>query len=244
MHRFFSDPDRIDGSEAFLTREDARHAVTVLRVRPGQHVGIIANGGLWEAEILSADASDVRVILLHALPSTEPSLSVTLFQGLPKADKMELIIQKATELGVRHIVPVILKRCVSRPDAKDIPRRLERWNRIAREAAKQSGRCVIPDVTAPVSLGQLSAVCALPETSIVPWEEAEGYGPLAFHNDHRSISSVGIMIGPEGGIEQNEIGILRSLGFIPVTLGKRILRTETAGLAAVSSLMSLYGEME
>ena len=244
MHRFFSDPGRSTASEAFLTKEDARHAVTVLRLRPGQHVCIIADGCLWEAEVLSADTTDVRVRFLSPLPSTEPSLSVTLFQGLPKADKMELIIQKATELGVSSIVPVLLNRCVARPDAKDISRRLERWNRIAREAAKQSGRSVIPAVSAPVTVDRLSDACPLPETSIVPWEEAAGYGPLSFHNDHPSLSSLGILIGPEGGIEPKEIDCLRSLGFIPVTLGKRILRTETAGLAAVSSLMTLYGEME
>ena len=178
------------------------------------------------------------------LPSAEPFLSVTLFQGLPKADKMDLIVQKATELGVVRIVPVLMNRCVVRPDLKDTARRLERWRKIAREAGKQSGRCVIPDIPEPVFLQRLPDSVPLPDTNIVPWEEASGFGPLAFRKGHPKLSSLGILIGPEGGIEREEIDQLQSFGFVPVTLGRRILRTETAGLAAVSAFMSLYGEME
>ena len=156
---------------------------------------------------------------------------------------MDLIVQKATELGVSRIVPVIMSRCVAKPDRKDISHKLDRWQKIIREAAKQSGRCVIPIISEPVSLRQLGEQ-QLPECCIVPWEEASGFGPRAFSLSHPSIRSLGILIGPEGGIENDEITFLRSLGFIPVTLGKRILRTETAGMAAVSAFMSLYGEMD
>ena len=244
MHRFFADPDRAETDCVYLAGDDARHAVTVLRLKPGNPVEIIRNGLLWEAEIISADTRDVRVRLLSPLPSTEPALSVTLFQGLPKADKMDLIVQKATELGISRIVPVIMNRCVVRPDHGDFSRKTERWRKIIREAAKQSGRCVIPELTDPVPLQGLSGSFPLPECCAVPWESAEKYGPLAFHNDHPRLSSFGVLIGPEGGIEQEEIRFLQSLSFIPVTLGRRILRTETAGLAAVSAFMSLYGEME
>ena len=244
MHRFFADPGRGTDQDLYLTAEDARHAVTVLRLKSGQAVEVISGGSLWSAEIVSADAKDVRVRIISSLASTEPSLSVTLYQGLPKADKMDLIIQKATELGVTRIVPLMMSRCVARPDPKDITRKLDRWQKIAREAAKQSGRCVIPGIVSPVSLRCLSSLSGLPEVNIVPWEEAQGYGPLAFRNDHPSLSSLGILIGPEGGIESGEITFLQSIGFIPVTLGKRILRTETAGLAAVAAYMGLYGEME
>lgn len=243
MHRFFADPLRSTESEVCLTAEDARHAVTVLRLKPGQRIEIIRDALLWEAEITSAVLPDVRAVILSELPSAEPSLAVTLYQGIPKSDKMDLIVQKATELGVSRIVPVIMSRCVAKPDRKDISHKLDRWQKIIREAAKQSGRCVIPIISEPVSLRQLGEQ-QLPECCIVPWEEASGFGPRAFSLSHPSIRSLGILIGPEGGIENDEITFLRSLGFIPVTLGKRILRTETAGMAAVSAFMSLYGEMD
>ena len=244
MHRFFIDPGYASGEDCSLSPEDARHAVTVLRLRPGQHIEAVLDGTLWDAEIVSSDSRDVRIRLLSALPSREAQLSVTLFQGLPKADKMDLIVQKATELGACRIVPVIMNRCVSRPDRKDISRKLERWNKIAREAGKQSGRCVIPEVSSPVALQDLPRLAGLPGTNVVLWEEARGFGPLSFRSSHENLSSLGILIGPEGGIEKEEVDLLIEAGFVSLTLGKRILRTETAGLAAIAAFMSLYGEME
>ena len=244
MHRFYADPIRSNDDTAFLMHEDARHAMTVLRLKPGDHVEIIRDGSRFDAEISQAGDRDVTVRIISQLPSTEPALTVTLFQGFPKADKMDLIVQKATELGVSRIVPVLMSRCVVRPDPKDMERRLERWRKIAREAGKQSGRCLVTEITGPARPDRLADVAPLPAVNIVPWEEASGFGPLAFRKCHPELHSLGILIGPEGGIEKEEIIILQSAGFIPVTLGKRILRTETAGLAAVSAFMSLYGEME
>ena len=244
MHRFYADPDRSGCETAFLTPEDSRHALTVLRLKPGDHIEIILDGCRYESELDSGEGRDVSARILSPLPSTEPVLSVTLFQGLPKADKMDMIVQKSTELGVRRIVPVLMNRCVAKPDPKDMARKLDRWKKIAREAGKQSGRCLITDIAEPVRLNMLPDDADLPAVNIVPWEEAAGFGPLAFRKSRPEISSLGILIGPEGGIEKEEIRLLQSAGFIPVTLGKRILRTETAGLAAVSAFMSLYGEME
>ena len=157
---------------------------------------------------------------------------------------MDLIVQKATELGVSKIVPVQMERCVSRIAPQDVSRKLERWRRIVREAGKQCGRSVIPKITEPYTLFSLPALHPSPELNIVPWEEVTGNGPLAFHDAHPNLSSLGILIGPEGGITHDEIDWLEKAGFLPIILGKRILRTETAGIAAVSSLMCLYGEME
>ena len=244
MHRFYADPYRSTPDVIVLTPEDARHALTVLRLKPGHHIEAVLNHSRMEAVIEQTDKQEVIARRISLLPSTEPSLSVTLFQGLPKADKMDLIEQKATELGVNRIVPVLMNRCVVRPDPKDMLRKTERWQKIAREAGKQAGRCIVPEVFAPVSINSLSSIVPFPEKNIVPWEATAGFGPLAFRSNSPEISSLGILIGPEGGIEKTEIDLLRSIGFIPVTLGKRILRTETAGLAAVSAMMSLYGEME
>lgn len=244
MHRFYADPDRSTQDMIVLTPEDTRHALTVLRLKPGHHIEVILNHSRMEAIIEHAEKQEITARCISFLPSTEPSLSVTLFQGLPKADKMDLIVQKATELGVSRIVPVLMNRCIVRPDLKDMIRKTERWQKIAREAGKQAGRCIIPEVFTPVSINSLNSVVPFPEKNIVPWEETAGFGPLAFRSSSPGISSLGILIGPEGGIEKSEIDSVRSIGFIPITLGKRILRTETAGLAAVSSMMSLYGEME
>ena len=244
MHRFYAGFNTGPETEVVLSEEDARHAFTVLRMKPGQHAEIIRDGQRWEAEITVSAPHNVRLRLQSLLPSTEPSLSVTLYQGLPKADKMDFIVQKAAELGVKRIVPVMMSRCVSKPDAKDFDRKLIRWNKIAREAGKQSGRCEIPVVDGPCTLTALPVDALIPETNIVPWEEAALFGPLALHTAYPALSSLGILIGPEGGIDRKEIQFLQSVGFIPFTLGKRILRTETAGLAAVASIMGLYGEME
>ena len=244
MHRFFMDPNRSTENELLLAEEDARHAITVLRLKPGQNIEIIGDGSRFTAEIISTDHQDVRARKISSLPSSEPRLSVTLFQGLPKGDKMDLIVQKATELGVRRIVPLVMNRCVARLKPSDAARRQDRWTRISREAVKQSGRCLIPEITLPVALHDLSGIKDLPESRIVPWENAESGGPLAFRDRHPFLSSLGILIGPEGGIEPEEIRFLQHEGFVCLTLGKRILRTETAGFAAVAAFMSLYGEME
>ena len=244
MHRFYADPENCVDNIVSLPEEDARHACTVLRMKPGQPAEIFMGGNRWFAEMLFVSPKDVRLRLLSPLPSTEPSVFVTLYQGLPKSDKMDLIMQKAVELGVSRIVPVLMERCVSRPDPKDSARKLERWRKIVREAGKQSGRCLVPEVSDILTLKQVLQDPDLPEVNIVPWESAEGIGPLSFSKSHPVLSSIGIMIGPEGGIDPDEISLLQASGFIPVTLGKRILRTETAGLAAVSAIMCLYGEMD
>ena len=244
MHRFFAVSCPEGDGLADLLPEESRHAVTVLRLKAGSRVEVVCDGCLWAAVIHSTDNSRVCVKMLDRLPSSEPELSVTLFQGIPKADKMDLIVQKATELGVSRIVPLEMERCVVRISSGDTARKLDRWRRIAREAGKQSGRTVIPEIAAPRSLASLRDTAELPEITLVPWEREDRYGLLAFRRDHPEIRSLGILIGPEGGISETEMDFLTGLGFIPVTLGKRILRTETAGLASLAALMCLYGEME
>lgn len=244
MHRFFLDPElRVDGLDC-LSPDDAKHALTVLRLKEGSPVEVVLFGRPWTAEIVSTENHKVFVRRLAPLSSNEASLKVTLFQGLPKAEKMDWIVQKATELGVSRIVPVLMHRTVVRLSSKDCDHKMERWNRIIRESCKQSCRCVIPELCAPVALPDLFSLPDMPEITAVPWEEADHSGPLAFHRAHPALSSLGILIGPEGGITSEEISFLSDGGFVPITLGKRILRTETAGLAAVSAFMTLYGEMD
>ena len=243
MHRFFAESVPDNQGHVILPPDESRHALTVLRMKSGDRAEVVCEGRPWLAEIVFADSKSVQLTIISELPSAEPSLSVTLFQGLPKSDKMDWIVQKATEIGVARIVPVLTERCVSRPEKKESGRKVERWQKIALEAAKQSGRSIIPEVSSPVLLQDLSSY-PLPAVNIVPWEEASGNGPRGFHASNPDVSSLGILIGPEGGISPDEISFLKRIGFVPITLGRRILRTETAGLAAVSALFALYGEME
>ena len=244
MHRFYADPAQSDGQLFVLDAEDARHAGKVLRLRPGDEVEVFWNGQRFLSALESLSADRVTLRPLSPLPSTEPSLSVTLFQGLPKSDKMDWIVQKSVELGVSRIVPVVFSRCVVRLDEKEGTRKQERWQRIAREAGKQSGRCRIPEVCAPISLSALPAYFSECSRVAVPWEDCALGGPLAFAKENPSLSSLGIVIGPEGGISPEEISLLEGMDCVCITLGRRILRTETAGLAALSVFFGLYGEME
>ena len=244
MHRFYADSENEEEQLFFLSPEDTYHALRVLRFRSGAAAEIFCRGQRFLAVFESESGDRACFRSVHLLPSTEPALSVTLFQGLPKGDKMEWIVQKAVELGVSRIVPVAFSRCVVRFNAKDAGKKQERWQKIAREAGKQAGRCNVPDVSLPLSFSELSPFLSVCEQVAVPWEDCSGGGPLSFVHRHPSLHSLGIVIGPEGGISPEEIEYLVSANCEPVTLGKRILRTETAGLAAVSVFLGLYGEME
>ncbi len=241
-HRFYAE-EAASSSSFLLSPEDAHHALRVLRLRPGDPVELFAGGRRYAALLEEGSGSSLSARILNELPSTEPHLEITLFQGLPKADKMEWIIQKGVELGISRIVPVRMSRCVVHLEERDVSRKLERWQRIAREAGKQAGRCRIPVIDPPLSLGDIPARAAHLDACAVPWEECAGTGPLAFSRSHPDIRSLGILIGPEGGIAPEEMEVLRS-SCQPLTLGRRILRTETAGLAAAAAFLALYGEME
>ena len=198
----------------------------------------------YAACLTACTPKEASAVLVRQLPDTEPRLRLTLFQGLPKADKMDMIVQKAVELGVHRVVPVLMERSIVRPDEAGMRKKQERWQKIAREACKQSGRTDDMEVALPVPLSSLSETLTSLDAVAVPWEEAGAVSLRTWQADHADAISVGILIGPEGGISPGEIERLQSAGAQSVTLGPRILRTETAGLCAVSCLMLLYGEME
>lgn len=244
MHRFYADERGVQGETAYLCEEDARHATRVLRMKTGEACELFAEGKRFSGEIAAIGEGGVEVRILGEMPSTEAKLRITLYQGLPKADKMELIVQKAVELGAAKVVPVAMSRCVVQLDGKDGRKKQERWQKIAREACKQSGRCEMLQVTEPVSFRQLLA--KLPEhgAAIVPWEDARGYSLTRFRQEHPEITDLAIVIGPEGGMSEDEVDRMKEAHCLSVTLGPRILRTETAGLCAMSALFCLYGDME
>lgn len=247
MHRFFADETGIVNGYAHLSPEDSGHALRVLRLAEGDEVELVCAPNRYLAQIEPIGGSTVDVRILKRLRSTETRARVTLYQGLPKADKMEMIVQKATELGAYAVQPVAMERCVVRLEGKDAAKKTERWQKIAREAVKQCARIDVPQVHMPKKLSGLEKELAALDLLIVPWEDARDGSiracvePLSGKEE----LSIGILIGPEGGISSKEAQWLsEQAGGKLVTLGPRILRTETAGLAAITMTMAYLGEME
>jgi len=239
MHRFYFDGQAPENL-ATLDAEESRHAVQVLRMRGGENVVLLdGQGGVYSAQIEKADAAGVTARILEQLPSRESETDITLYQGMPKADKMEWIIQKCTELGVKTFCPVMFSRCVKEM-GKNPEKILNRWSRIAREAAKQCGRGRVPEILPPISAKELYQRLKEHELSLTAWEDAEGTRIAHVLENARDVA---LVIGPEGGLDEGEVEAMKQSGCRVVTLGSRILRTETAGMAAVSSILTLRGEL-
>lgn len=237
MPRFFVPP--ISGDRALISGEDAAHITKSLRLRPGEEITLCDGSGMDYAGRVLAVGDPVEVEILSRSPSiAEPKCRLTLFQALPKGDKMEFIIQKSVELGAAEIIPVLTSRCVSRPDAKSMAKKLERYRKIAAEAAKQCGRGIIPQVGELMTLEQ--AAKALPEKSLVFYE---GGGKRLSELVAPEDESWGVFVDSEGGFSPEEIALLESRGVCPATLGPRILRCETAPLCGLSVMLNLLGEM-
>ena len=247
MHRFFADENGIQNGTARLNAEDSAHALRVLRLTEGEEIELVCAPERYLAVIETAELEGVTVRVTQPLRATEAKTRVTLFQGLPKADKMELIAQKLTELGAYAIQPVAMERCVVKLEGKDAAKKTERWQKIAREAVKQCARIDVPEIREPKKLSALKEDFAALDVLIVPWEDARDGSIRACLApfEGKEELSVGILIGPEGGISQKEADWLaENAGGKLVTLGPRILRTETAAIAAVTMVMTLRGEME
>ena len=247
MHRFFADERGLQDGVAFLGEEDSQHALRVLRLEPGGQIELVCPPERFLARIEVVEDGVVRVQAMEPLRSTEARVQVTLYQGLPKADKMEWIVQKSTELGACAVQPVAMERCVVRLDGKDAAKKTERWQKIAREAVKQCARIRVPEVREVKKLAALrEELCAL-DLLIVPWEDARDGSVRVCVESIAQLPAprIGVLIGPEGGISPAEAQWLREeAGGRLVTLGPRILRTETAGLCALTMVMADRGEME
>ena len=249
MHRFVTE-ERISGvgEEVSLGKEESAHASKVLRLRLGEAVQLIDGENRYDAVLTEVSAEGTKARVTALCPSPEAPARAVLWQGLPKADKLELIAQKATELGAWEIWPVEMLRSVARLGKND-PKKQERLSRIALEAAKQSGRAHVPEVRAAVSFDK--ALKRLEEEPfdliLVAWEEDPALPVSNAIGEYRQFNGVPgrvlIVIGPEGGIDEAEQQRLAALGAQSVTLGPRILRTETAGLCARAALWTAMGEM-
>lgn len=245
MYRFFVEAEQIGQTSITVTGKDVNHIKNVLRMKIGETI-LISDGSdreyicsicqINEEEVV-ADIEDING---H---TRELPVKVTLFQALPKGDKMETVIQKMIELGAYEIVPMSTKRCVVKLDAKKAVAKTKRWNAIAESAAKQSKRGIIPQVSEPVTYKQALEKAKEMDMLLIPYEEAEN-----MERTRQVISAiqqgmhVGIFIGSEGGFAKEEVELAKEYGAKEITLGKRILRTETAGMAIMAVLMYLMEE--
>ena len=245
MSHFFITSDQIAGELLTITGDDVNHMKNVLRMRNGEAFTAADETGMfYRCEIEELEKHQVTAKILWKEEGTsELSSKLYLFQGLPKSDKMELIIQKAVELGAYKIIPVATKRAIVKLDAKKEASKLKRWQAIAEGAAKQSGRMLVPEISEVKPFGEALQMAQALDVNIIPYECARGMeGTREIFNSIKAGMSVGIFIGPEGGFEESEVEKAQELGVKPVTLGKRILRTETAGLTTLSILMYLLEE--
>ncbi|MTI49387.1 MAG: 16S rRNA (uracil(1498)-N(3))-methyltransferase [Firmicutes bacterium] len=244
MHRFFIDSDNVHESQVVITGDDVKHIKNVLRLNVGDEIMVCdgeSNDYLIEIEDIESDQV-IGKIINKERSKGEPPIDVVLYQGLPKSTKMDLIIQKATELGVKRIVPVITERTVVKIDnPKKENKKLERWNRIALEASKQCKRGQIPNVEGVINFKDMVEEIK-EDFVVVPYENEMKIGTkeiLSKFND----KTISIVIGPEGGFEEEEIEKLKEIGANIITLGPRILRTETAGFTTMAIVMYEIGDL-
>ena len=243
MYQFFVEPNQINLNEknVIIRGGDVNHIKNVLRMKVGDELNV-SNGqdGKEYRCGIAALEEDCIVCELRFVKENNVELpaKVYLFQGLPKADKMELIVQKAVELGVDTVIPVAAKRCVLKLDDKKAAAKIARWQGIAEAAAKQSKRSVVPEVTDVMNFSQAVKKAADMDVRIIPYELAEGMEKTReIISSLRPGQDIAVFIGPEGGFEDSEIQMAVENGIEPITLGKRILRTETAGMTVLSWIM-------
>ena len=222
MYHFFVSEEQINGENAYIEEL------------------LISVKGDWDylCKIDDIETERVNLKVLESMEQRELPVNITLLQGIPKSDKLEMIIQKAVELGVSEIIPVKTKRVVVKIDEKKVDTKVNRWNAIAESAAKQSKRSIIPKVYEPMSIDNALEIVKDFGVKLIPYENADGIDKTRKILDNMDkTKNIAVFIGPEGGFEESEVERIKNSGFEVITLGKRILRTETAGLALLSNIM-------
>lgn len=243
MRRFTIAPDRVDGDHVTFDADETRHMAAVLRLAPGDTV--VAGDGRGREYTVRLEAlapTATGTVVAVATTRVESPLALTLVQGIPKGDKMEAVVRAATELGVVRIVPAITARTIVRLEPSRWRERARRWQRVAKEAAKQCGRAVVPDVDTPRPLAEaMDAVAA--DLRLCLWEgQAPRLGDVLAGVTTRP-ASLAALVGPEGGLARDEVDRARERGWRPARLGPRILRTETAGPAIVAIAQFHFGDL-
>lgn len=244
MHRFFI--SQLYSEEMYIEGVDARHISKVLRMQPREKLQIVSDDGVSAvAEIASIDRERVYVRCLEKLAeSHEPQVKLVLAQGLTKGEKMDFIVQKAVEMGAYSVVPVAMEHSVVRLEGAKAAKKVERWQKIAESAAKQSKRDIIPQVQPVQSMAQMLADNNF-QTKIIAYECEDKISLKAALQaaEAGGIQKLLLIIGPEGGISEHELELAKAAGAVPVSLGRRILRAETAGLVAISAIFYETGDL-
>ena len=248
MSGFFVAPENVSEDTILISGSDVNHIKNVMRMKAGDVLNVSDGTGFtYACELLGFEEDGICLkILSREFSGSELKTKISLFQGLPKKDKMELIIQKAVELGVYEIYPVINERTIVKIDEKKIKSKVERWNKISEAAAKQSGRAIIPVIHEPIKFNKaLTLATEKCNTVLIPYENADGMGysdrclDEAVHAD-----SSAIFIGPEGGFSMEEVDLAKEANAKVISLGSRILRTETAGMTVLSIMMFKAEQLE
>jgi 16S rRNA (uracil1498-N3)-methyltransferase len=240
------DADAMQADEIILPRRAAHQVCTVLRMRPGDRIVVLdGDGREAEVELVRTDPRETRGrVLARRVAGGEPHVRVTLYQSLLKRDNYEWVLQKCTELGVAAFVPVVSKRTVARRGKGIGAGRMERWRRIVVEAVEQSGRGRMPALREVVPFEEaVTLACAGGVPAVIPWVGERDVGVRAALADAQRPASLALLVGPEGGFDEEEVALARGHGVVSVTLGPRVLRAETAAVAAVSVILYELGEM-
>ena len=245
MRRFFLEKNRVKESKATIRGSEAKHIGRVLRLGVGDTLYLLdENGWEYKAEIISKSSKLVEVELLKkSPPRDDSSIIVVLGQALPKAKKMDFIVQKATELGVSTIIPFFSERTIPSLDDKQLKKRRIRWKRIAAEATKQCGRLVVPQIEEMLPFKEILKEWSDNSLKIILWEDEKNIKLKQVLSENQPHQKVIILIGPEGGFTAEEVDMARQAGFKSVSLGKYILRTETVGLCLLNILQYEWGEL-
>ncbi|MCF6466519.1 16S rRNA (uracil(1498)-N(3))-methyltransferase [Clostridium sp. Cult2] len=244
MNRFFVSKNQIMGNKIEILGKDVKHIKDVLRLKYKDKIEIVCEGKNYICEILEINPESIILSVLNIFQGkNEPPIDVVLYQGIAKGDKMDYIVQKCTEIGVKEIYPLITNRTVVKiKDRKKEQKKVDRWKAIAEEAAKQSKRDYIPLVNNVISYNEMIDVLKGEKNIIVPYEKEEVHTLKEALKDIK-YGKIHIIIGPEGGFEEEEIDTIKIIGGKPVTLGPRIFRTETAGLVVISIALYELGDL-
>lgn len=244
MNRFFVDRDQIVDNRIEILGKDVRHIKNVLRLKPKDQIEVICDGMTYICEIMELGSNNIPLLILDSFEGkNEPPIDIVLYQGIAKGSKMDFIIQKATEIGISEIYPIITHRTVVKiKDRKKEQKKVERWQAIVEEASKQSKRDRLPMINDITSFNEMIDILKDQSNIIVPYEEEETFGlKEALKNIEEG--KIHIIIGPEGGFEEEEVEMLKAINGKSVTLGPRILRTETAGLVVGSIVLYELGDL-
>lgn len=244
MHRFFVDKEQVFQDRIEIIGKDVKHIKNVLRLRKKDKIEVLSEGKTHICEIEELASDRVIVSILDAFEGkNEPTIDIILFQGVAKGDKMDFIIQKSTEVGVKEIYPLITNRTVVKiKDEKREQKKIERWRTIAEEAAKQSKRDMVPKVHSTIGFKEMLEILKGEENIIIPYEMEETFTLKEALKDVKG-HRISIIIGPEGGFDEEEVKLVKDVAGKAVTLGPRILRTETAGILTMSIILYELGDL-